>query len=240
MSPLSRILAAAALSTTLILAQSHPVKEAPPNANDDELTIRHDNPNVPCRFAPIYAKIKQNKNDPRVAFLELADYVDPGSDMKFKDRCRQLTNQNEEYEAFFDKAHAFLLITLGAGPGADESLAFFAGVSPKPGIMLYSSRTEFKHFVFVYRDQKWQDATKHYLAAFNLGPNDHIIVPQYGRTARVLTYDANAPAHFQHKLWLHWTGTKFEPQTEKPKDWRCPDAYTPKLFDPTDLQAFCR
>ncbi|HET6421163.1 MAG TPA: hypothetical protein VFG19_13465, partial [Geobacteraceae bacterium] len=60
--------------------------------------------------------------------------------------------------------------------------------------------------------------------------------PQYGRTARVLTFDG---ARFHHKLWLTWDGTKFTASTaRKMPGWRCPDSY--RYFSPSERKQYCQ
>ena len=158
--------------------------------------------------------------------------------MKFRDLCLIISDQTEDTNAFFDKAREFLHIIWGES-SVNEALSYFAGASSTPGVILYMKRygSEFQPFVFAYRNDEWRDLTKDYLGPFHLAPNDYIVVPQYGRTARVLTFDPEKQT-FHHKLWLHWTGLKFEAETAKPKDWRCPDSYS-RYFTPEDRRQCC-
>ena len=56
---------------------------------------------------------------------------------------------------------------------------------------------QFQPFVFAYRDDEWRNVTKDYLGAFHLAPNDYIVVPQYSRTARVLTFNSDKQTFHQ-------------------------------------------
>ncbi len=207
-------------------------------AAHDESWVRDVDPNAPCTFGPIFERISEHKSDPRTAFIEVSPFVHTDFPLKFDNLCRMISDQTEDTRAVFDSAHGFLHIVWGE-PMMNEALAYFAGGSNKPGVVLYMKRfdTDFHPFVFAYRNQQWHDVTKEYLGSLNLTNKDYIVVPQYGRTARILTYDDNTST-FHHKLWLHWNGAQFEPQTAKPKDWRCPDSY--RYFPAQERHQFCQ
>jgi hypothetical protein len=212
-----------------ILPQSHEngKKKSPPPGSDWHF-VRHVDVNAPCKFAAVYQRINEDKTDPRVAFIEVSRFVHVEEKLNFRDLCQEISDQSLDTYAVFDKSRGFLQIVWG-GDISDmtDALAYFSGRSSRSGVILYMKRDgeqSFQPFVFTYQNEEWHDVTKDYLGEFKLGPSDYIVVPQYGRTARVVTYNAEK-REFHHKLWLHWNGVKFEAQASKPKDWRCPDSY---------------
>jgi hypothetical protein len=198
--------------------------------NRDSYAIRKIDPSAPCRFEGEYRKIRSQKTDPRVAFLELEDFVVADKDERvgFEARCKQLAEQTEDGIVVFDKARGYLHLVFGS-PVISTSLAYFS-----PGVMLYVSRAddEWNAFAFAWRDGKWVDVTKEYLGPLNLASDDLLILPQYGRTLRVL----NA---FRHKQWLTWDGKRFKPLDAKTgkATWRCPDGL--RYFEPKQRAQYC-
>jgi hypothetical protein len=238
--------AAAALVFALAVPSKAQTQKKPeaPASKDNPFIIRHTDPNAACKFAAEYKLIEGNKNDPRVAYIELDKFVSPENESTFSSLCDTISGQTEDTHVLFDKAHGFLHLVTGQEV-VNSALAYFAGGAGKPGVILYVKRfdTDFHSFVFTYADRKWQNVTERYLGPLHLQKNDFIIVPQYGRTARVLAIDPKADpdtaaGKFHQKLWIRWTGDKFEPAA-KPADWRCPDSYN-RFFPAADRAQYCR
>jgi hypothetical protein len=200
--------------------------------------VRKDKPNLPCTFEPVYKRIKSNKTDPRVAFIDLYPIIHANeAPVGFYGLCTAISQQGEDNLVVFDKVHAFLHILWG-DPTISQTITYFSGTHKLTGVILSVTRFEddWHSYVFEYRDSKWYDVTKRYLGPFNLSREDYIVVPQYGRTARVLTFDG---MRFRHKLWLTWDGTKFTASTaRKMPGWRCPDSY--RYFDPSERKQYCQ
>ena len=195
-------------------------------------------PEPPCSFAPEYHRIQSNKSDPRVAFMEIKLVITPGSEESdLYGLCAEVSGQTPDTVPLFDRAHGYMqLLTEGEPEVANEAIAYFSTPNDS-GVMLYAEMfdTKFQSFVMAYRDKRWEDVTAQYLGPFHITKKDYIIVPQYGRTARVLTYDGD---RYKHKLWLTWTGTKFEEAPGKPAGWRCPDGY--RYFRAEDRAQLCQ
>ncbi len=209
-------------------------------SSEDPFIVRKVDPNARCTFASEYLHIQNKKNDPRVAFIELHSLVhadEPTFD--FSDLCKVISKQTEDGVVFFDRSRGFFQVIWGE-PVFNEAIAYFSGASNTPGVMLYVNRADeiWRAFVFAYRNNKWQDVTRQYLGPFHLGKKDYIVVPQYGRTARVLTF-GEASNRFHHKMWLTWDGTKFMASTAKNiPGWKCPDSY--QYFPPAERGQYCR
>ncbi len=185
-----------------------------------------------CRFAPEYRRIRSNKADPRVAFIELSKFAYKDKSLAneiadFDSTCKIVSNQIGGLLSIFDRAHGYFMAQNDqVDMGLDRTVAFFSEHSPKPGIILFVDRdsTTSVPLVFSYRNSSWQNVTSEYLGPFHLSEHDYIVVPQYGRTARVMTIDPK-DATLRHNFWLHWDGVKFQRTETKPSDWRCPAEY---------------
>jgi len=224
---------------------SKKTEKAEKASSDNPFIVRKVNPNAPCKFAPEYKLIQGNKTDPRVAYIELAKFVNDDQPLTFRYLCDVIAEQTEDTHVLFDKARGFLQLVTGQEL-VNDALAYFSGTKSNPGVVLYVKRsdTEFHSFVFTYADQKWQNVTERYLGHLHLQKYDYIVVPQYGVTARVLTIDPKADpdaeaGKFHHKMWLRWDGEKFQKVSEKPADWRCPDTYS-RYFDANARSQYCR
>jgi hypothetical protein len=207
-----------------LLAQSHHI-------------TNNTGPNIPCRFEPEYYRIKSDKTDPRVAYIEITPKMKIGGDFSVHELCLDIAQQTEDAHVIFDRKHGFFHVFYD-GPSTGDAIAYFAGTNKSPGIMLYVTRflDDWQTGVFAYRNNKWENVTAQYLGPFHLGKKDYIIVPQYGRSARVLTYDGK---QFHHKMWLTWDGTKFTASTaKKMPGWRCPDSY--RYFDSSERRQYCQ
>ncbi|HUQ90518.1 MAG TPA: hypothetical protein VM120_02475, partial [Bryobacteraceae bacterium] len=139
----------------------------------------------------------------------------------------------------FDPARGYLHLIFGS-PVIGATVAYFAPVNPKEfGVILYGSRwdEEWKTFAFAWRGNKWLDVTREYLGALNLKSDDLLVLPQYGRTLRVLTRAGEA---FRHKQWLAWDGLQFKPLDAKAgrAGWKCPDSF--RYFEPRERAQYCR
>jgi hypothetical protein len=234
--PRSRIPRAVGALLGLLLAFHMNGQKKHAEQNAGHPVARKVDPQAPCKFAAEYWRIRSNKADPRVAFIELDKltkntYRDTDlaflQPLGFENACKAISNQIEETKAFFDQARGYLYVEGGEGDmDGDEALAYFSEHAPKSGITLLSSRffDGFNVFALAYHSGQWQNVTSHYLGSLQLSEYDYVVVPQYGRTARVMTYDPKN-SEFHHKLWLHWDGVKFQPTIVKPTDWRCPDVY---------------
>jgi len=207
-------------------------------SSEDPFIVRKVDPNARCTFAPEYLRIKNKKNDTRVAFIELHSLVhadEPPFD--FTDLCKVISEQTEDGVVYYDRSNGFFQVMWGE-PVFNEAVAYFSGASNTPGVILYVNRADetWRAFVFAYRNNKWKDVTTLYLGPFRLGRKDYIVVPQYGRSARVITFDGK---RFHHKLWLTWNGTKFTASTAKEMPgWRCPDSYP--YFAPSERSQYCK
>jgi len=205
----------------------------------DHYAIRKIKENEPCKFEREYYRIRSKKSDPRVAFIDLHPIVHKGeAPLGFQDLCDAISEQSEDGVVVFDQQRAFLHLLFGDEATISDAIAYFSSKSNSPGIILYVTRIDidWQAFVFEYRNNKWKDVTAQYLGPFHLGKHDYIVVPQYGRTARVLTFDG---ARFHHKLWLTWDGTKFTASTaRKMPGWRCPDSY--RYFSPSERKQYCQ
>lgn len=224
---LSLILAA---FTSLVSAQMPPGLPG-----RDSYGIRKIDPSKPCRFEAEYRKIRAQKSDPRVAYLELEELAVPDKDERigFEARCKQVAEQTEDGITTFDKARGYLHLIFGS-PVVSTSVVSFA-----PGVILYVSRfdDEWKTFAFAWRDNRWLDVTGEYLGPLKLRATDLLLLPQYGRTIRVLTRSGES---FRHKQWLTWDGRQFktlDAQLGK-ATWRCPDSF--RYFEPNDRVQYCR
>lgn len=188
--------------------------------------------NSPCRFAPEYRRIQSTKSDPRVAFIELSKFAYKDKSLanqiaNFDSTCKIISSQTSGLISIFDRAHGYLMVQNDqVDMGLDQTVSYFSTRPHNPGIVLFVARdsTTSTPMVFSYRDAKWRNVTAEYLGAFRLSEHDHIVVPQFGRTARVMTIDPN-DASLHHSFWLHWDGVKFERFEAKPSDWRCPAQY---------------
>jgi hypothetical protein len=205
----------------------------------DSYAIREIKPNEPCRFAAEYQKIKANKADPRVAYVETEAIVAAGeAQVGFDGQCRVISQQTEDGIVVFDRLRGFLHIFAGDAK-INTALAYFAGAKGSPGVTLYVKRwdDEWKTFVLAWSDGKWRNVTEQYLGPLKLDPQDYLVAPQYGRTIRVLRWDG---ARFRHQRWLTWDGRSFQPLDEKTgrATWRCPESY--RYFDPADRAAYCQ
>jgi hypothetical protein len=158
----------------------------------------------------------------------------------FRDPCKIISNQTEEITSFFDPARGYLQ-AIGGESSVNEALAYFSHSDKKSGIVLYVKRSfeESRSFVFTHVNGSWRDVTANYLGPLPLAKDDYIVVPQYGRTARILTFDA-ADSQLHHKLWIRWDGTRFQPTSVAPSDWRCPDVYGKRrMFPEEEILAVC-
>lgn len=205
----------------------------------DSYAIREVNPKEPCRFAAEYEKVKGNKSDPRVAYVETnaivaADEAPTG----FDGQCRVIAEQTEDGVVVFDRPRGFLHIFAGDSK-INTALAYFRGTKGALGVTLSVSRwdDEWKSFVLAWVNGKWQDVTKKYLEPLKLAPEDYLVVPQFGRTIRVLRWDGE---RFAHKQWLTWNGQSFQALDDKSgrATWRCPESY--RYFAPSERGAYCR
>lgn len=203
----------------------------------DSYAVREANPDEPCRFAAEYQRIRSNKSDPRVAYVEVEELVQE-EPLGFAARCRQISEQTEDGLTVFDRARGFLHLIFGE-PRIGTALTYFAGTGKQFGVMLYSKRwdTEFETRALVWRDGAWQDVSSQLLAPLRLAANDYVIAPQYGRTFRVLRWDGDT---FRHRGWFTWTGTKFAPVADGAarKSWRCPDSF--RYFEPAARRIYCQ
>jgi hypothetical protein len=205
----------------------------------DSYAIRKVNPNEPCRFAAEYQKIKADKTDPRVAYIETESIVAADeAQVGFDGQCRVISQQTEDGIVVFDRLRGFLHIFAGDAK-INTALAYFAGAKGSPGVTLYVNRwdDDWKIFVLAWIDGKWRDVTANYLGPLNLAPEDYLVAPQYGRTIRVLRRDGD---RFRHQRWLTWDGRSFQPLDEKTgrSTWRCPESY--RYFHPADRAVYCR
>jgi hypothetical protein len=212
------------LFAPVVFADGHPIKN-------------YIGPHTLCRFESEYHRIKFDKTDPRVAYIDITPLMKMGGDFSFRELCLDISQQTEDSHVIFDRHRGFFQIFFEDLTTTD-AIAYFAGHNKSPGVMLYVTRylDYWRTGVFAYRNNKWKNFTNEYLGRFHLSKDDYIIVPQYGRTARVLSYDG---VHFHHKLWLTWDGTKFTASTaRKMPGWHCPDAYLD--FDPPARREYCR
>jgi hypothetical protein len=195
-------------------------------------------PERPCTFEKEYNGVKHNKTDPRVAYIDLTPIVKSGvANVSFYALCCEVSQQTEDAHAVFDRNHGFFQIFY-EDPLITDAIAYFNGIAKSSGVMLYVTRddTDWQSYVFMFSNNKWHDVTTQYLGPFHLGKKDYIVVPQYGRSARVLTYDGK---RFHHKMWLTWDGTKFNASTaKKMPGWRCPDSY--RYFAPSERAQYCQ
>lgn len=205
--------------------------------------VRKVNRKAPCAFEREYQRIKSQKSDPRVAFIELFPVVHAGeaTDFDFESLCKCITQQREDNVTVLDRTNGYLQI-FWDDEQVNDAIAYFSGPAGSPGVILYVTRSldSWRAFVFIYRDKKWQDVTARYLGQFNLSEKDYIVAPQYGRTARVITFD-DKTNRFHHKLWLTWDGTKFNASSaKKMPGWHCPDTYY-RYFGPAEYrQQYCQ
>jgi hypothetical protein len=229
----------AILCTTLFLLNTALVNaQMPPSISGDTYIIRKDKPG-PCKFASVYQRIKSKKSDPRVAYIELYNLVHANeAPSSFYSLCTSISEQAEDNVVVYDRAHAFLHILWGDEADINDAVAYFSSTTKTPGIILFVTRyaEDWRAFVFIYEHKKWNDVTAKYLGQLQLGKRDYIVVPQYGHSARVLSYHGN---RFHHKMWLTWDGKKFTPSTaKKMPGWRCPDSY--RYFAPSERKQYCQ
>lgn len=205
----------------------------------EHYAIRKINENAPCKFENEYRRIKSKKTDPRVAFIDLHPLVHKGeAPLGFDGLCSVVSQQSEDGVVVFDRNHAFLHLLFGDQAIVGDAITYFSSSTRSFGVMLYVTRYEedWSAYVFEFRNNKWIDVTAQYLGPFHLGKKDYIVAPQYGRTARVLTYDGK---QFHHKMWLTWDGTKFNASSaKKVPGWRCPDSY--RYFSPSERRQYCQ
>lgn len=194
----------------------------------------------PCRFRSEYEKLKNNKKDPRVAYLETGSLLNGDVHASaLESRCLSLAQQNEDTIAYFDGKNGFLQLIHGE-PFINESLAYFSGKAGAYGVMLYVSRDddEWTIAALQYREGKWSNESAKFIAPLGLIATDALLVPQYGRTLRVMS---RGDSGFHHKAWLTWNGSAFVPlkkTTAADAGWRCPASY--QSFDARDRQSFCQ
>lgn len=84
----------------------------------------------------------------------------------------------------------------------NEALTYFARNGERGGAMLSfaDNMGELKTVALVYRHGRWEDATAEYLSPLKVGGGkDFLILPQYGRVARVLTYDPDASQQLRNR-----------------------------------------
>ncbi len=227
-------------STTLLLNAALANAQMPPSVSGDTYIIRKVKPG-PCTFAPVYQHVKSNKSDPRVAYIELYNLVHTNeAPSSFYSLCTAISEQAEDNVVVYDRAHAFLHILWGDEGDISDAVTYFSSTTRTAGIILFVTRyaEDWRAFVFAYGNNKWKDVTAQYLGPFHLGKKDYVVVPQYGRTARVLTFN-EASNRFHHKMWLTWNGVKFVASiAKKMPGWKCPDSY--KYFAPTERAQYCR
>jgi hypothetical protein len=233
---------AQAMQCTIVLVTFTTLSHAqmPPGLHGvDHYAIRKIDESEPCKFEREYYRIRSKKSDPRVAFIDLHPLVHKGeAPLDFQDLCAAVSQQSEDGVVVFDRRHAFLHLLFGDEATVSDAITYFSGPSKSPGVILYVTRRDidWRSYIFEYRNNKWKDVTDQYLGPFHLGKKDYVVAPQYGRTARVLTFDGT---RFHHKLWLTWDGTKFTASTtRKIPGWRCPDSY--RYFAPSEREQYCR
>lgn len=214
---------------------------------------------VPCRFAAEYQRIKSDKSDPRVAYIEnyAIWHAQEAKDDEnaawdpFQEACKDVARQSTGTTTFFDAAHKYLQIYTSEGGNVySEAVTYFAGMRGHEGVIL-RSQDDADHFsanVLVFRGGKWLDVTADYFSSLKLDHADFIVAPQFGRGARVLHFEQRT-ASFSPKGWLIWNGETFEFSTAKSfAGWRCPDTsakfFTSEFFGadaPSELKKrFCR
>ncbi len=201
--------------------------------------------NKPCSFETTYHQIRNDKTDPRVALMDNWSIVLPdfsGSAAEGSAHvCSLISNQTEENIAVFDAKNKFMHILVALEPYlTNDAITYFAGKDGRPGIMIYASggSAPFRTVALTYQNGKWQDVTQKYLGAFKLTSDNFLVLPQYGRTARILSQDNEE--HFHHKGWITWNGEKFEFSSAKTHPgWQCPETY-PDYFAPDREAEICR
>lgn len=203
--------------------------------------IRRVDPKAACTFEQEYLRIKSKKSDPRVVYIDLFAIVHAGqaTDFNFESLCKDISEQHGSNIAVFDRGNGFLQL-FWDDEEVNDAIAFFSGSTGSPSVILYVTRLfdTWRAFVFSYQNNNWRNVTDQYLGEFHLSEKDYVIVPQYSRTARVLTFD-ETNNRFHHKLWLTWDGAKFLASTAKKNPgWRCPDSY--QYFAPTERGQYCR
>lgn len=204
----------------------------------DSYAIRTINMSEPCRFDAEYRRIEANKSDPRVAYIEGEPVVGRDDEAQGIDvRCRAISEQFEDNITFFDQKNGYLHLVFGA-PVIADTLAYFAGNTPEDSVMLYTARwdDEWQTYAMQFRDGRWQSVGDRYLRPLHIESSDLVILPQFGRTFRVLHWDGE---RFIHKNWLTWTGTEFSlitAETAK-KSWRCPESI--RYFEPEERAQYC-
>lgn len=214
--------------------------QMPPGlAGRDSYAIRKVDPKAPCRFAAEYERIKGTKTDPRVAYIE-ADALVAGEDdpLGFEARCRQLSGQTEDGIVFHDRPRGFLHLIFGS-PRINTQVAYFAGTGGAHGVMLYVARwdDESKAYALGFRGGQWRDVTAEFLGPLRLQPEELLLLPQYGRTVRVLKHKDDGLVHSRYLSWNGRALVALPAKTGK-ASWRCPETY--RYWEPAERAVYCR
>ncbi len=193
----------------------------------DSYAIRKIDPGTPCRFASELARVKNNKGDARVAFVELSVKIEAETGLEEDAFCRLVSDQAEDSVATFDGKNGFFQVMTGSAD-VNRAVAVFGGPG---GVVLYVKRhgPEWTTWVFQHVGGEWRDLTKRYWKS-----KHYPVAPQYGRTFRLMTgleEESVRPAG-----WLRWNGLGFV--TGSGMGWKCPESY--RLFEPRERSAYCR
>lgn len=196
----------------------------------DSYAIRTLKEGEACRFAADYAKAKSNKQDPRVAFVEIATLLEGEGGLGFDDFCRLVSDQAEDSIATYDAKNGFFQVMTGRAD-INWAVAAFSGTPGQPGIIMLVRREAEDWQTWIYRHSggQWQNLTA------QLWKSPHYpVLPQYGRTIRLMRGLAdNQP---RPAGWLTWNGQRFVPASSA--SWRCPDSY--RYFEPARRAPYCR
>jgi hypothetical protein len=195
--------------------------------NRDSYAIRAIKEGEPCRFAAEYERVKGNKRDPRVAFVEIGEKLEGETGLDFDAFCRLVSDQAEDSIATYDAKNGFFQMMTGRAD-VNWAVASFGG---QPGVVMLVKREagEWRTWVFEFVGGQWQDVTA------RLWKSKHYpLLPQYGRTIRLL--QGIAVERPRHAGWLSWNGKAFV--TASGAGWRCPDSY--RYFAPSERAAYCR
>lgn len=195
--------------------------------NRDSYAIRIMQEGEPCGFSAEYERVKSNKRDPRVAFVELGVKLEGETGLDFEAFCRLVSDQAEDSVATYDAKNGFFQVMMGR---ADVNWAV-ASFSGKPDITMLVKRegSEWQSWVFQFSAGQWTDVTAKFWKS-----KQYPLLPQYGRTIRLMQGLADQKP--RPIGWLTWNGKEFVKGSGA--GWRCPDSY--QYFEPAQRLRYCK